>query len=92
MQTQPTLMIEAVRTLLILLTSFGIAINDQQQGAIIAFAGVLAALVSAGLAWYNRSKVYAPATVQKIATQAAATGVPDIGKPPEGSPPLPAEG
>lgn len=89
MQTQPTLIIEAVRTLLILATSFGIAINNEQQAAIIAAVGALVALGSFGLAWLNRSKVYAPATVQAIAEKAAETGVADIGKPPDASPPLP---
>lgn len=88
MQTQPTLLIEAVRALIILATTFGVAINAEQQAAIVGAIGALFALVSFGLAWFNRSKVYAPATVQEIANRAAATRVADIGKPPDASPPL----
>ena len=87
MNSNPTLIVEAVRALIILGTAFGLAINAEQQAAIIGAAGAVFALVSFALAWYNRSKVYAPATVQKIAD--AATNLPpgsvvDIGQPPEG--------
>lgn len=84
MNTQPTLIVETLRAFLILLTTFGVAINAEQQGALILFAGAMVALVSAALAFYNRSKVYAPASVQKVADRAAATGVADIGVPPDG--------
>jgi len=84
MKTEPTVIVEAVRTLLLLATSFGLLLSQEQKDAILAAIPAVFAVVSIGLAWYNRSKVYAPVTVQKIADAAAATGVPDIGTPPAG--------
>ncbi len=84
MKSEPTLIIEAIRAVLILLTTFGVALTSYQQSAIILAAGALIAVASAGLAWWNRNRVFAPATVEKIAEQAAATGVAAVGDPPAG--------
>ena len=84
MKSEPTVIIEAVRALLIVVATFGIAINASQQSAIVVAVGAFAALVSAGLAWFNRNKVYSPATVQAKVNEAAATGNTNIGNPPRG--------
>lgn len=84
MQSQPTLIVEAIRAFIILASAFGVALTADQQAAIILAAGATLALISAGLAWYNRSKVYSIATTQKVATRAAITGSDDIGVPPGG--------
>lgn len=84
MQTQPTLIIEAIRALLILLAAFGVVVTGDQQVAIIGAGTALVLLGSATLAWWNRSRVFAPKTVEKIAERAAATGDPAVGSPPAG--------
>ena len=85
MKSEPTLIIEAIRAVLILLTTFGVAITLEQQAAIIGAAGALLAVASLGLAYLNRKSVFAPETVKKIAENAAATGDPVVGDPPAGS-------
>ena len=84
MKTEPTLIIEAVRILAILAGSFGIAITAEEQAALVAGIGGLAALVSVGLAIYNRLKVFSPKTTETLVRRAASTGVPYVGDPPSG--------
>ena len=88
MKSEPVLIIEAVRAVLILLAAFGLVLTPEQNTAIIGALVALLALGSAGLAWWNRQRVYAPATVQRIANHAAATGQPSIGDPPKGIDPV----
>lgn len=91
MQSEATAIIEAVRAALILAATFGIAINAEQQAAIVVIVGAGFTLVSALLAYLNRQKVYAVDTTQQIANDAAsgarpfdADGNVDIGTPPSG--------
>jgi len=91
MQSEPTAIVEAVRIVAILAATFGIAISDEDQGALVLAIGAIVSLVSIGLAWYNRRKVYAKATVERIATaatfQAPGSSVEAIvGEPPKGEP------
>lgn len=83
MNSEATLLIEAIRTALLLATAFGFAISDEQQVAILAFAG---AAISLGLAFLNRAKVFAQDTTEELVANAAATGNPTLGPPPSGEP------
>jgi type IV secretory pathway TrbD component len=87
MKTEPTLLIEAVRLLAILAGTFGVAVNAEEQAAIVAGLGGLIGLVSVGLAIYNRLKVFSPKTVDQIATDAYVAGVVGAPNPPVGDPP-----
>ena len=64
----------AVAAVLGLLVAFGLPITEEQQSAILAAIGPVAALI-VGAAFLIRSKVYAPATVEKIAADAHKDGV-----------------
>jgi hypothetical protein len=86
MKSEPTVIIEAIRAILILLAAFGFVITQDQQLAIIGAATALFLLASWALAWWNRQSVYAQDTVQRIASRSASTGVPMVGPPPEGTP------
>ena len=66
--------------------SFGILLSADQQQHILALAPLAFMIVSALLAWFNRSKVFAPDTTQALVIRAANTGNVDIGKPPDGKP------
>ena len=88
MNSEATLIVEAVRTSLLLLAAFGILITQEQQTAILAAVPAILAVISLGLAWFNRQKVFAADTVQEIAN--AATFLPPgtevfVGEPPEGA-------
>lgn len=85
LDTNPTIVVEIVRAIVIIAGTFGIAINAGVETQLVAIGGAVLVIVSAALAWYNRSKVYAPASVQKIANNAAATQSTDIGTPPSGN-------
>lgn len=85
MKSEPTLLVEAVRLVAFVAATFGIAINAEDQAAAVVGLGALFAFGSVVLAWWNRRKVYAPATVQKIANAAAASGRAIIGTPPKGA-------
>ena len=87
MKSEPTLIVEAIRAAMILLVSFGVALNADQQAAIIGAAGAFIAVGSLALAFLNRSKVFAPDSVEVIAANAAATGDPTVGAPPRGDVP-----
>lgn len=75
-----------------------LALKLAEQVGIVLSADVLAAislLTGFAIAELIRRFVYAPATVQEIANQATnlpAGSTPDIGKPPDASPPLPEGG
>ena len=84
MKKEPTLIIELVRLAAILAGTFGLAITAEEQAAIAAGLGALAALVSVGLAIWNRRSVFSPATTEAIAQRAAVTGDPSVGNPPKG--------
>lgn len=89
MKSEPTLLVEVVRLFALLATTFGVALNAEDQAAIVLIIGGVISVGSLALAFLNRHKVYAPASVQKIADAATflPAGTPvDIGKPPEGKP------
>ena len=85
MKAEPTLIIELVRLFAFFLGLMGIVITPDEEKILVAGIGGLVALVSLGLAVWNRSKVFSPATTQKVADRAAATGNTDIGEPPTGA-------
>lgn len=64
---------------LALLVAYGFDISQEQQVAILGIAAVLAPVI-AGIV--TRSKVYSPATTQKLANEAAVTGDAQIQPPP----------
>ena len=67
LKTEPTLLVEAVRALLMAAAAFGVAITSDQIDAVVAaVAAVLAVVVSTSLAAVNRASVYAPATVAEL--------------------------
>jgi hypothetical protein len=84
MKSEATLIIEAIRAVLILAAAFGVIVTEGQQVAIIGAATALILLASAGLAWLNRNKVFSEKKVEEIAAKAAATGDPTVGSPPAG--------
>ncbi len=86
MKSEPTVIIEAVRAVLILLASFGVLLTTEQQSAILLAIPALFLAGSWALAWWNRQKVYSPATVEKIAAESAAAGVPTVPPPPADRP------
>jgi hypothetical protein len=82
MKSEPTAIIEAVRAVALLLGLFGIVVTAEEQTIIAGGIGALMLLASAGLAIWNRNRVYAPETVQRIAARAAATQDPSVEPPP----------
>lgn len=66
LEKEPTVIVEAVRLVLRVLLAAGVAISWDLQTSIVALVTALVTLVSAGLAAYNRRKVYAPATVRAL--------------------------
>lgn len=75
MSTEPTVIIGFIRAALTLAIAFGIFLTDAQQNAIIVFAGALIALVGLFLSLWARAKVYAPATVDALTTEAYEDGL-----------------
>lgn len=84
MRSEPTLILEGVRLVAILLGFIGITLSEEDQAALAAGAGVLVVVISAVLAWFNRSRVFSPVTTQKLVNRAAATGDTDISVLPTG--------
>lgn len=82
-KTEPAAMVAsitaAVTAVLALLVAYGFDISQEQQVAILGVAAVLAPVI-AGIV--TRSKVYSPATTQKLANEAAVTGDAQIQPPP----------
>jgi hypothetical protein len=95
LQTEPARLIGLLAAVLGLVAGAGI-VSQGRADAWVAFAGVLLPVLLPILqAWLTRRAVYAPATVQAIANEATnlpAGSTPDIGKPPDASPPLPEGG
>jgi NaMN:DMB phosphoribosyltransferase len=82
MKTEPTAIIEVIRAVALILGMFGIVLTAEEQVVLAGGIAALALLASWALAWWNRNRVYAPETVERIARQAAATGDPSIPDPP----------
>lgn len=80
MRTEPTLILSAVAAIIGLLIAFGAPITEDQRQAVLVCVGALIPLAIA-----IRQSVFAPATVETIATEAAITRqVPADLKPPSG--------
>ena len=84
MKTEPTLILEAVRLVAILLGTAGIAITAEEQAVIASGIGALVALVSVAIAIKNRLSVFSPRTTEVLVRRASITGVPYVGDPPKG--------
>lgn len=82
-KTEPAAMVAsmtaAATAILALLVAYGFDVSPEQQAAILGVVAVVAPVV-AGL--IIRSKVYSPATTQKLANEAAVTGDATIAGPP----------
>ena len=84
MKTEPTSIIELVRAIALILSFFGVVITLEDQAVIAAGIAAFALLASAGLAWWNRNRVFSPATTERLVQRAATTGIPVVGDPPAG--------
>jgi len=90
MKTEPTVVIEIIRFAAIVAAMFGVVISEEEQAGIVAAIGAVLAAVSIGLAIWNRRKVYAKASVERIADAATylapgASTTALVGEPPKGN-------
>lgn len=84
MKSEPTGIIELVRAAALLASFAGVAITVEEQTVIAAGIGAAGLAVSAGLAIWNRLKVFSPKSAQTLVNEAAATGIARRVDPPAG--------
>jgi uncharacterized membrane protein len=84
-KTEATGIIELVRSGALLLSFAGVIVTAEERTVIAAGITGLALAVSAGLAVWNRLKVFSKATTERLVQRAAQTGVPAVGEPPKGA-------
>ena len=81
-EREPTWLINGIESVLAFAASLGFTLTQGQHDNLILIAGVVFAVGNLAFAWYQRRKVFAPATVNTL----LAAQVPPPVEPPSGTP------